>query len=227
MSKLFSFEDESIVDGRYLEEDEQFNEIEKEYLNNLDIPLVDEVSFEGYFRALGGYLAGDIPDTYVEAKGYLLGAESKRRYTHQKLDDLLDYIKEIKEEYPDMKFRKDAVAEFHTSAVRLAHYRFLYLLDDKLFNEIMSSIKKDEVTMVEKFFRFDFSDKIIEALEKLHLQKPSDFDSIIKKYKSRVDQFYDAILKRKAKIRKNPFQVILVGAVDLKILAKWLVRMAK
>lgn len=99
--------------------------------------------------------------------------------------------------------------------------------DDKMFNNIMQSIRNDEYTMLEKFFRFDFSDKIVEALDKLKLEKPSDFEPIIKKYKKRVDEFYDAILKRKARIRKNPFQVILIGAVDLKILAKWHVRMAK
>lgn len=69
MAKLFSFENEEILDiedSKLLRDDEQFNDYEISYLNNIEVSPVDEVAFEGYFRALGGYMAGDVPDTYTD-----------------------------------------------------------------------------------------------------------------------------------------------------------------
>ena len=99
-------------------------------------------------------------------------------------------------------------------------------MDDSTYNRILSDLKADQITALESIYDIDFS-KHKELTVKLDSVKDiKGLIKVVETYKDRTNTFFDLILKRKTKVKSFPFQVILLGANDLRRTVKKIVNLA-
>jgi hypothetical protein len=231
MSKIKLYNEDRKIDLTGLSLEEYFEKLgvmderEIDYLNHLEVPEIEEVALEGIIKAK----AMEIPDiyhgAYNEIKGWVIGVESKRKYTVSILEDLIDWLKDRAVDNRNLDLDMGAFKTWMKTS-KYYRWRYYYLLNDSMWNEIESDLKKGNITELESLYSVDLKSRkdIARVLESI-----TDINGLIKiveTYKTRTDKFYDLILKRKVKIKSAPFQVILLGAVDLRHTLKKIVNLA-
>ena len=227
MAKLFAMENEGVDEIVEQPAVELMSDVEIKYLNNLDLEPVDEVALEGVIRHLGGGVIDAFSGMSTEIKGWFQGIESKRLHTLAECDELLAYIKDAEVEYRDLDFDTGTIKQLLFKSGNMYAWRFKFLLDDQAYNKIMKDIKDNKASDLEDLVELDMLNNIKMSKDVQRVTSLADFRKIVETYKERTDKFYKAILARKTTIKGAPFQVILLGIVDLKTLIKGAIRLAK
>ena len=195
-----------------------------DYLNHLEIDEVN-IATEGIVRAGAHDLGSVLTDSYREIKGWVIGTESKRKYIIEICDDLIDWLKDKDVDYADLDLDMGSFKTFFKTSETF-NWRFYFLLDDSTYNRILSDLKADQITALESIYDIDFS-KRKELTVKLDSVKDiKGLIKVVETYKDRTNTFFDLILKRKTKVKSFPFQVILLGANDLRRTVKKIVNLA-
>lgn len=214
----------SMFDENTVDNDGRFSMEEIKYLNKVN-ELVSDVAMEGAVRAYLYDNILDATDIYREVKGWFLRIETKRKYINELCDDLIEWLKDKKTDHGDLNLDAGSFRSlFKISPYN--HANFYYLLDNTAWNEIKTSLNKGELTSLEDLFdttvkgREDAS-RVLKSATQI-----SDLIKITERYKERTNEFFEKILKRKARIKMFPFQTILLGASDLRRISKRIVNMS-
>ena len=208
------------------------NEVDQDYLDHLDVPelsQIDQVTLEGVIKAVvhgGTYgLSTFISDPISEIKGWFLGLESKRKYTESILQDLADWLKDKDINYRDLDLDMGGFKTWLKTSETF-FWRFYFLLNDDTWHRIETDLKQEKVTELENIFNISFKDRqnVTKYLDSISNIK--GLMKVIDEYKKRMNRFYSLITEHRIKIKGAPFQVILLGAVDLRRTCKKIVNLA-
>ena len=202
------------------------DERDVDYLNHLEIPeLKEEVALEGIIRAAAHDLGSVVTDTYREIKGWLIAIETKRRYISEICDDLIDWLKDKDIDYKNLDLDMGTVKTFMKTSETF-YWRFYFLLDNGIYNQMIADIKANKITNLEAMYDIDFTKRQSVTKDLDSIDNIKDLIKVVERYKERSNKFFELIIKRKSKIKSFPFQVILLGATDLRRTAKKIVNLA-
>jgi hypothetical protein len=202
-----------------------FNDVDIDYLNHLKVDIPNEISTEGVVRAVVHDNLSLIADDYRNIKGWFLGIESKRKYIEEICDDLIDWLKDKDIDEPNLDLDMGTIKTWMKTSETF-FWRYYFLLNDKVWSRIESDLKSGDVTSLEVIYDLRYDDRTDIAR---YLDSVLSVKLLIKeviKYKERSNKFFELIVKRKIKIKATPFQVILLGAADLRRTVKKIVNLA-
>ena len=172
-------------------------------------------------------------------KGWFEGLRKKRQHINENLDNTIEWLKEEDKENPRLRLEMGSFKTWmKTSETYQFHY--YYLLNDSVYNEIVTNLKKNELSELEDFFSYivnqlNAADRMVSADMKDrksatrmldNIKTVKDLIVIVNKYKARVNVVFDLIEKRDRGINGFPFQMLLSGAADLKQTVKKIVNLA-
>lgn len=203
------------------------NDADVDYLDHLDIPVPDanDVALEGVVKAQAKDVVGIYTSAYREAKGWFLGMEAKRKYIEEVCIGTIDWLKDKDMNYKNLDLDMGTFKTWLKTS-EFFGWRYYFLLDDSTWRNIEEDLRSGNVTALETIYSVDFKSRRNTARQ---LDSISDIDGLIKVvelYIKRSNIFFDLIVKRKVKIKSAPFQVILLGAIDLRKTAKKIVNLA-
>lgn len=195
-----------------------------DYLNHLEIEPVN-IATEGILRAGAHDLGSVVTDGFRELKGWFIATETKRKYINEICEDLIDWLKEKDSDYRNLDLEMGTFKTFIKTSESF-YWRFYFLLEDKIYNRIIADLKADRISELESIYDVDFSSRreVTRRLDSINNIK--DLIKVVETYQERTNTFFDLILKRKTKIKSFPFQVILLGANDLRRTVKKIVNLA-
>lgn len=196
-----------------------------DFLQHLYLPIPKEVALEGIIGAVVKEKVGTIGAAYSEIKGWLLGVESKRKYVVDICDDLIDWLKDKKADHKDLDLDMGSFKTWMKTSETFM-WRYYFLLNDSMWSEAKKSIKDGEVTNLEVLTDFNWKDRSQVARMLDSVPNIDGLIDVVEKYKKRSNEYFETILKRKTKIKNAPFQVILLGATDLRLTVKKIVNLA-
>ena len=202
------------------------DERDVDYLEHLDIPEVtEEVAMEGFLRAVGHDAVSSIPDSYREIKGWFLGMESKRKYINEICDDIVEWLEDKDRDHKNLDLDLGTFKTWMKTSETF-FWRYYFLLNDKYWKKMEQDLKNGEISGVETLYSIDFKDRKDVATYLDSIDNIKDLVKVVKLYKERTNKFFELILKRKVKVKAFPFQVILLGANDLRRTVKKIVNLA-
>ena len=106
-------------------------------------------------------------------------------------------------------------------------WRYFFFLDDNTWRQIENDLKTGNITDIEKVLYFDLKPKRDAARRLDSITTIKDLIKVVELYIQRSNIFFDLITKRKIRIKSAPFQIILLGATDLRRAVKKIVNLAK
>jgi len=197
------------------EEDEVLDRIAKDF----------DISQEGFVRAVAGDVGRIFTDSYREIKGWFLSIEAKRKYIDEKCQETIEWLKEKDHAYPHLNLDMN---EFYTwmKTSETFYWRYYFVLNDQIYNEIMKNIKNNEITEIEGMIDFSLNErrKVTRMLDSARTIK--DLIIIVEKYRARCNNIFHGLMNRKRRIQMFPFQVLLLGYNDLNRTVKKIVNLA-
>lgn len=206
---LEDFTDEDVkTEGIFIEESEQ-----------------DELAVEGYITAIAGDIGRNYTDAWKEIKGWFLGIESKRKYIDESCLDTIQWLKEEDKANPKLNLDLNKFKTWMKTS-ETYHWRYYFILHDEIFNDIMKSVKNNEITALEVDLDFNMKDRKKVAQKLDSADEIKDLIVIVEKYRSRCNLIFDGLMKRKRRIQGFPFQVMLLGYADLNRTVKKIVNLA-
>jgi hypothetical protein len=198
-----------------------------DYLDHLKVPEVEvnDVAVEGIFRAVVHDGATVYTDAYREMKGWFLGMESKRKYIEEICIDLIDWLKdkELEEKGLDLD-----MGTFKTwmKTSETFFWRYYFLLDDGTWKRIETDLRTDRISGLEQMYDINFKDRTEIARYLDSVKDIKGLIEVVETYKDRSNKFFTLISKRRTTVKSFPFQVILLGAADLRRTVKKIVNLA-
>ena len=201
---------------------------DQDYLEHLEVPetQVNEVAIEGIIGAVIHDAGSVYTDAYREMKGWFLGMESKRQYIERICQDVIIWLKDKDLEYRNLSLDMGTFKTWMKTS-ETYYWRFFFLLDDSTWRQIESDLKAGRVTDLESLYIVDLK-QIRETTRYLDsIDNIPELIKVVELYIKRSNTFFDLITKRKIKIKSAPFQVILLGATDLRRTVKKIVNLAK
>lgn len=196
-----------------------------DFLQHLWIPATEEVALEGIIGASVKDAFGQYGSAYSEAKGWFLGVESKRKYVEEICDDLIDWLKDKEADYKDLDLDMGSFKTWMKTSETF-FWRYYFLLNDNMWKEAKDALKHGEITNIEVLTDFNWKDRSQVARMLDSIPDIKGLIKVVEKYKDRSNEYFTSILKRKIKVKNAPFQVILLGATDLRLTVKKIVNLA-
>ena len=183
------------------------------------------IAQEGYIRAGAGAVVDGVVGGFSEMKGWTEGVKSKQNHINELSDDLIEWLKDFDKSHPKLNLDAGTIKTWMKTSP-LFSWRFYFILHDRIYNDLISDLKKNEITQLEDMTDFSYSDrvKVTRMLESIKSCK--DMIVVVEKYRSRVNMVFDKLQSRKRPVKSFPFQVMLLGLVDLKATVKNIVRLA-
>lgn len=200
---------------------------------------IQEVASEGVATALVADVGHGLHNLASNIKGWFEGLKKKRQHINDNLDNTIEWLKEEDKENPRLRLDMGSFKTWlKTSETYQFHY--YYLLNDSVYNEIVTNLKKNELSELEDFFSYivnqlnaaermvsaDMKDRKSATRMLDNIKTIKDLIVIVNKYKARVNVVFDLIEKRDRSINGFPFQMLLSGATDLKQTVKKIVNLA-
>lgn len=185
----------------------------------------DEVAAEGYLRAMAGSVVRDFTGLWSEVKGWFTGANSKKNYVDEKCKDLIDWLKDKDIEYPKLNLDTGTIKTWFKTSETF-YWRYYFLLHDGIYNNLINQLKKNEITQLEDLTDFDITNRkeVTRMLDSV--KSIPDMIVIVEKYRSRSNNIFEKLFNRKREVKSFPFQVMLLGYVDLDRTVKQIVNLA-
>ena len=205
-----------------------FNQVDVIYFNRLLDPSnkgCNNVSTEGIVKAKIYEIGSDYHDVLTEAKGWFKGIETKRKYIQETCEDLLDWLKDKRAEDPDLDLDMGTFKTWMKTSETF-YWRYFFLLHNPTWSKIESDLKSGRVTGLENIYDIDFSARKESATDLDSITDIKGLMKVVETYQKRSDKFFDLVINRKIKIKSFPFQVILLGAADLRRTVKKIVNLA-
>jgi hypothetical protein len=183
------------------------------------------VSQEGLIKAVAGDFVRDYTDAYREIKGYFLNIESKRKYINELCQDTIEWLKEEDRAHPHLNLDMNAFFTWMKTS-ETYYWRYYYVLNDQVYNEIMRQIKNTEITELEDIVDFNYKErkKVARMLDSAKTIK--DLIIIVERYRARCNNIFHGLTNRKRRIQFFPFQYLLSGYSDLNRTVKKIVNLA-
>lgn len=204
------------------------DERDQDYLEHLEVPetQVNEVAIEGIIGAVIHDAGSVYTDAYREMKGWFLGMESKRQYIERICQDVIVWLKDKDLEYRNLNLDMGTFKTWMKTS-ETYYWRYFFLLDDSTWRQIESDLKAGRITDLESIYSIDFKSRkeITRYLDSI--DNIPELIKVVELYIKRSNTFFELITKRKIKIKSAPFQVILLGATDLRRTVKKIVNLAK
>ena len=201
---------------------------DQDYLEHLEVPetQVNEVAIEGIIGAVIHNAGSVYTDAYREMKGWFLGMESKRQYIERICQDVIVWLKDKDLEYRNLNLDMGTFKTWMKTS-ETYHWRYFFLLDDSTWRQIESDLKAGRITDLESIYSIDFKSRKEVTRYLDSIDNIPELVKVVELYIKRSNTFFDLITKRKIKIKSAPFQVILLGATDLRRTVKKIVNLAK
>ena len=199
-------------------------DLKDEGIEELVIPD-DDIVLEGLVTAVVGEIGREYSSAYREIKGWFQGIESKKRQINEGCLDLIAWLKEEDQEHPRLSLE---MGNFYTwmKTSETFYWRYYFVLSDDVYNDIMKSIKKNEISAIEVNVDFDMKERMRVARSLDSAKTIKDLIVIAEKYRARCNTIFDGLQKRKSRIHNFPFQVMLLGFNDLNRTLKKIVNLA-
>ena len=201
---------------------------DQDYLEHLEVPetQVNEVAIEGIIGAVIHDAGSVYTDAYREIKGWFLGMESKRQYIERICQDVIIWLKDKDLEYRNLNLDMGTFKTWMKTS-ETYYWRYFFLLDDSTWRRIESDLKAGRITDLESIYSIDFKSRKEVTRYLDSIDNIPELIKVVELYIKRSNTFFDLITKRKIKIKSAPFQVILLGATDLRRTVKKIVNLAK
>ena len=201
---------------------------DQDYLEHLEVPetQVNEVAIEGIIGAVIHDAGSVYTDAYREMKGWFLGMESKRQYIERICQDVIVWLKDKDLEYRNLNLDMGTFKTWMKTS-ETYYWRYFFLLDDSTWRQIESDLKAGRITELESIYSIDFKSRKEVTRYLDSIDNIPELIKVVELYIKRSNTFFDLITKRKIKIKSAPFQVILLGATDLRRTVKKIVNLAK
>ena len=205
---------------------EEFND-EDLLEEDIHVPEIteDQIAEEGIVKAILGGIARDNASMFREIKGWFLGIESKRKYIDENCKETIEWLKEEDRDNPKLDL---SMGKFKTwmKTSETFFWRYYFVLHDEVYNDIMRSIKNDEISALEVNVDFNMNDRMRVTYMLDSAKTIKDLIVIVEKYRARCNSIFGGLLKRKRKIQGFPFQVMLLGYNDLNRTVKKIVNLS-
>lgn len=203
------------------------NEVEVDYLDHLKVPAIEisDIAVEGILRAVGHDVATGYTDAYRQMKGWFLGMESKRKYIEEICDDLIEWCDDKNMDEKGLDLDMGNIGTWMKTSETF-YWRFYFLLNNETWKRIESDLKADRITGVEQLYDISFKDRQDVTRYLDSIKDIKGLIDVVKTYKNRSNTFFSLVAKRKIRIKSFPFQVILLGATDLRRTVKKIVNLA-
>ncbi|MDD2819468.1 MAG: hypothetical protein PHN51_11830 [Candidatus Nanopelagicales bacterium] len=165
-------------------------------------------------------------DPGSEIKGWFEGVATKQRHINEFAEETIQWLKDKDNENKGLDLDMGAFKTWLKSSEAF-YWRFYFFLNDKIFNQMVSELKKHESTKIEGVADFDMKERT-EATRMLdNARTIKDLIVIVNRYRARVNLVFDLIQKRKRAVKGAPFQVALLGMVDLNKTVRKIVYLAE
>lgn len=213
------------LDSPSININEVIDERDQDFLENIKYPAVDEIAVEGFVKAVVHDNVTVFSDAYREVKGWFLGIESKRKYVEEICDDLISWLKESQQDEPNLDLDMGSFKTWMKTSENF-YWRYYFLLHDETWNKMETDLKRDYITKLETLYDVNLTDRkeVTDHMDSARTIK--DLITVVELYKKRSNIFFGLIIKRQIKIKMAPFQVILLGATDLRRTVKKIVNLA-
>lgn len=207
--------------------------------DKLETFQLHEVASEGIATAVVADVGHGLSQAGSTVKGWFQGVKKKRAQTNEILEDTIDWLKDNDKQHRRLDLDMGGFKTWmKTSETYL--YRYYYLLNDSVYNEMVSDLKKGNIAELEDFLGHivnqnnvgnsmnsaDMKDRKSATRMLDSLREIKDLIILVEKYKARVNLIYDLMEKRDRYIKGFPFQLMLTGATDLRRTVKKIVNLA-
>jgi hypothetical protein len=213
----------------YIKEDTKLvlsQDAKLEYYRHLDkLLFLDDCLEEGLIRGIGSDIKSSVEGVGTEVKGWFENVDDKIKHLNANCDDLIKWLSEDANKRIKLDGNSKAIDFFKTS--KMFQWRFYFILSTKSYNQIMSDIKSGDASSIQKLMDIKIADRKESVSELERITDSSDFISLVKIYKQRCNDIAKALKASKTPIKGFPFQVMLLGLVDLSSTIKRIVSLSK
>jgi len=190
-----------------------------------DLTSEEDIATEGYIRAIAGDIKRDFTDAYGEIKGWFQGINTKKEQINKNCLNTIDWLKDKDLDYRDLDLDMGSFKTWLKTSETF-YWRYYFVLNDKIYNDIINSIKNDEISGIEVLTDFDITERMKTARMLDSIRNIKDLIVIVERYRSRTNLIFDKLLARKTKFKNFPFQILLLGGLDLTRTVKKIVNLA-
>lgn len=198
-----------------------------------------EVAYEGVLKAVVTDIGHTFHGMTTRVKGWFEGIESKRNHINEILENTIEWLKDEDRANPKLNLDMGGFKTWMKTS-EVINYRYYYLLNDSIYNEIVNDLKKNNISELEDFFQHftndkhvvtdfisaDFKDRRTATRMLDSIKTIKDLIVIVEKYRSRCNLIFDLLKKQERRIKGFPFQLMLAGAADLRQTVKKIVNLA-
>lgn len=198
-----------------------------------------EVSQEGIATALVADVGHSLHGAVTRVKGWTEGVKKKRAHINEIADDLIEWLKD---EDKDNKNLELDMGSFKTwlKTSEIGPYRYYYLLNDSIYNKMVAELKSGNSSELEDAtghflndqaainlgISADMKDRKSATRMIDNLRTIKDLMVFVTKYRARTNIIFDLLEKRSRAVKGFPYQLMLSGISDLRVVCKKVVNLA-
>lgn len=198
-----------------------------------------EVATEGIATAVLADIGHGIHNQARRIVGWFEGVKSKQLHINEIADNTIEWLKDEDRSNKGLSLDMGAFKTWMKTSETFL-FRFGYLLSDKMYNEIVSDLKKGDISELERFFEhFTNQMNATQTLNSADMQDRrsatklldsaktiKDLIVLVERYRARANVVFDLLLKQDRSIKAFPLQLMLRGASDLAQVCKKVVNLA-
>jgi hypothetical protein len=180
---------------------------------------------EGFARGVGGDVVNSFKNSGTEIKGWFEGMNSKVEHTIDVCDDAIQWLKEKERKYPKLDLE---MGSFYTwmKTSETFYWRFYFLMNDSTFNQIMKDLKTGNMSDLGDLTDMDITARKVATRQLDNCKNISQLIAAVEKYASRVRAVHATIKTGGRKVVGAPYQIMLLGAAELRMTVEKIVNLA-
>jgi len=196
-------------------------------------------AMEGIATAVVADVGHGLHNVASTVTGWVESIKKKQRHINDIAEATIDWLKEEDKDNPKLELDMGSFKTWMKTSETYI-YRYFYLLSDTVYNEMVSNLKKGEISELEDFFGHFVSQTNAANLMNSHDMKDrksatrmldsirtiKDLIVLVNKYNARVNVIFNLIEKRDRSIKGFPFQLMLSGMNDLRQTVKKIVNLS-
>lgn len=186
---------------------------------------LETIVTEGIVIAVAGDILRDFTDVFSEMKGWTEGIETKRRHIQELSDETIQWLKDEHHNNKNLSLDMGSLKTWMKTSETF-FWRYYFVLNDQIYNEMVKDLKRNEITRMEYLTDVQINDrsKVTRMLDSV--KTINDLIVVVEKYRSRCDHIFALMKARKSSVKGFPFQVMLLGLIDLNRTVKKIVNLA-
>lgn len=167
-----------------------------------------------------------VMDPGSEIKGWFEGVATKQRHINEFADETIQWLKDKDNENKGLDLDMGSFKTWLKTSETM-YWRYYFVLNDKMYNQLVAELKKSDTTKIEGMVDFDMKERTETTRLLDNARTIKDLIVLVNKYKARVNMIFELIGKRKRAVKGAPFQVMLLGMVDLNKTVRKIVYLAE